>query len=87
MTHEQLAILSHRLDTLVFEADRLESELLGEGNDVTARDVACFSLELRLARRSLTTMLPVIEPTPLRSLASVGGGRERHLTVPRPGPA
>lgn len=83
---EQAAILSHRLDTLLAEADRLESELLAEGQDITARDVACFALELRLARRSLAALLPAFEPTPLRSLTSIVG-RERHLTAPRAGPA
>lgn len=65
---EQTAILSHRLDTLVAEADRLESELLAEGQDVTARDVACFALELRLARRSLVALLTTMDspPSPLR---------------------
>lgn len=83
---EQAAILSHRLDTLVAEAERLESELLAEGQDVTARDVACFVLELRLARRSLNALLPAFDPPPLKSLAA-GGRRELHLTAPRAGPA
>lgn len=85
MIQEQLAILSQRLDVMLAEADRLESILLAEGNDVTARDIACVALELRLARRSLASILPVIDPTPLRSLASVGG--RDHLTAPRAGPA
>lgn len=83
---EQAAILSHRLDTLLAEAERLESGLLAEGQDVTARDVACFALELRLARRSLNALLPAFDPPPLRSLTSVGG-REHSLTAPRSGPA
>jgi hypothetical protein len=84
MLAEQAALLSHRLDTLLAEADRLESELLAEGNDITARDIACFALELRLARRSLAALLPTFDPTTPRTLALVG---RNDLTAPRAGPA
>lgn len=86
MVAEQTALLSHRLDTLIAEADRLESELLTEGNDITARDLQCFALELRLARRSLAALLPTFDsPTSPRTLALVG--RTDRLTAPRAGPA
>lgn len=83
MMAEQAAILSQRLDTLLSEADRLESQLLAEGQDVTARDIACFALELRLARRSLSVLLPAFDPTAPRTLALVG---RNGLTAPRAGP-
>lgn len=84
MIHEQLAILTQRLDAMLAEVDRLESVELAEGNDITAHDIAYVALELRLARRSLASILPALDPTPLRSLASIGG---RDLTAPRAGSA
>lgn len=70
MVAEQAAILSQRLDVLLGEASRLETELLANGDYMTARDLACFALDLRLARRSLTALLHDLQPpTPLRPLA------------------
>jgi hypothetical protein len=69
MVAEQAAILSQRLDVLLAEAGRLETELLTVGDYTTARDLACFALDLRLARRSLTALLHDLQPTPLRPLA------------------
>lgn len=83
--NDQAAILSHRIDTLIAETERFESELLAEGNTNAAQTATCFALELRLARRSLAVLL---EPSPpFRPLASITGGRHHPLTVPHAGPA
>jgi len=81
---EQAALLAHRLDTLLSETLRYESELLVEGNDITARDIQCFGLQLQLARHILASLLPTFDSTTPRTLALVG---RTDLTAPRAGPA
>lgn len=69
MVAEQAAILSQRLDVLLDEAERLEVELLAGGDRTHARDVACFAVDLHLARRCLSALLRDLEPpSPFRPL-------------------
>lgn len=85
MVAEEAAILSHRLDTLLAEAERLETQLVVQSNTSAAQTVAYFALELRIARRSLAALLPALPMPPFRPVLLAG--REHDLTAPRAGPA
>lgn len=71
---EEAAVLSQRLDTLLEEAERLELSLRTTGHQVFARDLECFVLDLRLARRNLATLLESIASptTPFRPVMLAG---------------
>lgn len=69
---EEVAILSQRLDVLVAEAERLHTNLDVTGLHNEARDVFAFALELRLARRTLSTLIAALNPSnPTRPLSLV----------------